>query len=119
MSSVVNVKVANIRPKYDNLQEWMADDNHLYIGHAGIVFIDKRRFPTIESTFANRFKIGVDGTREEVLAKYEHEMRLRVENDDEFKQSLLSIKDKVLGCWCKPEACHGDIIVKIINELEK
>ena len=19
-------------------------------------------------------------------------------------------KDAVLGCWCKPEACHGDII---------
>ena len=21
---------------------------------------------------------------------------------------------KYLGCWCKPEACHGDILIKLI-----
>jgi hypothetical protein len=24
---------------------------------------------------------------------------------------------KNLGCWCKPEKCHGDILIKIIEEL--
>jgi hypothetical protein len=23
----------------------------------------------------------------------------------------------VLGCWCKPGSCHGDVIVKIWKEL--
>lgn len=27
------------------------------------------------------------------------------------------LKDKVLGCWCYPEKCDGDILKKIINEL--
>lgn len=40
--SVVNVKVANIRPRYNNLAEWMADENNVYIGRKGIVFINSK-----------------------------------------------------------------------------
>jgi hypothetical protein len=43
--SVVNCKVQYIRPKYNNLKEWMNDPNNIYIGRGGVVFIDKKRFP--------------------------------------------------------------------------
>jgi len=44
--SVVNCKVKYIRPKYNNLKEWFDDyENNYYIGRAGIVFINKERFP--------------------------------------------------------------------------
>jgi hypothetical protein len=23
---------------------------------------------------------------------------------------------KILGCWCKPQACHGDVLVELINK---
>jgi hypothetical protein len=26
------------------------------------------------------------------------------------------LRGKRLGCWCKPNPCHGDILVKILNE---
>lgn len=26
--------------------------------------------------------------------------------------------DAVLGCWCKPKACHGDVIIKLWKELQ-
>ena len=26
------------------------------------------------------------------------------------------VKGKRLGCWCKPNKCHGDIIIKLLNE---
>ena len=29
------------------------------------------------------------------------------------------LKNKVLGCWCKPDKCHGDILIKILNEIEE
>ena len=29
------------------------------------------------------------------------------------------LKNKVLGCWCSPEKCHGDILIKILNEIEE
>lgn len=26
------------------------------------------------------------------------------------------LKGKVLGCWCAPRACHGDVLLEIANE---
>lgn len=26
------------------------------------------------------------------------------------------LRGKRLGCWCKPKQCHGDILVKLLNE---
>ena len=26
------------------------------------------------------------------------------------------LRGKVLGCWCKPSPCHGDVLIKILNE---
>jgi hypothetical protein len=43
--AVVNVKVEYIRPKHKNLSEWMKDENNVYIGRKGVVFIDGKRFP--------------------------------------------------------------------------
>lgn len=31
--------------------------------------------------------------------------------------SLCSLKDKVLGCWCHPKLCHGDVYTLLINKL--
>jgi hypothetical protein len=30
---------------------------------------------------------------------------------------LHELKGKKLGCWCKPQACHGDILTKLIELL--
>ncbi len=33
---------------------------------------------------------------------------------------LHELKGKVLGCWCKPKSCHGDILVELlIKETEE
>ena len=54
--SVINCKVKNIRPKYNNLKEWMEDDNNVYIARSGVVFIDKKRFPSYSSNLAEKIK---------------------------------------------------------------
>jgi hypothetical protein len=30
-------------------------------------------------------------------------------------QARAELKDKVLGCWCKPKDCHGDVIAEYLN----
>ena len=30
--------------------------------------------------------------------------------------ALPELVDKVLACWCKPKACHGDVLIKIMKE---
>lgn len=39
----------------------------------------------------------------------------RVTNDPEFRKHVLSLKGKILGCFCKPKVCHGDIIAEWVN----
>jgi len=63
------------------------------------------------SKWGNPFIIGKDGDREEVIEKYKIWLV--------YKSNLLSeigeLKRKKLGCFCKPEACHGDVLAAFAN----
>lgn len=112
--SVVNVKVDQIRPKYSNLKEWTDDPDNIYIGRGRIAYIDGLRFPPADSIWANPFKIGKDGTRDQVLEYYRKYLLSR----SDLIEQLPTLKNKLLGCWCKPESCHGDILLEMINQPE-
>lgn len=117
-SIVVNVKVKYIRPKYSTLREWINDSKNIYIGRRGVILLEKKRFPESNSIFCNPYKIGKDGTREDVLVKYENYIREKIAEDSSFSEELKNLKGKTLGCWCKPDKCHGDILLKLINEID-
>jgi hypothetical protein len=65
--------------------------------------------------FGNPFIIGVHGNREEVIAKYKQWFYMQLDNDY-FKKQVLNLKDKTLGCSCKPLSCHGDVIVEYLDK---
>jgi hypothetical protein len=110
--SVVNVKVAFIRPKYANLKEWMQDPNNVYIGRAGVVFIDKCRFPKCASKWSNPFKITASDTREQVVAAYKEYILAKLADGS---LCIDELRGKNLGCWCSPELCHGHVLLEILN----
>ncbi|MHB8407806.1 MAG: DUF4326 domain-containing protein [Acidiferrobacterales bacterium] len=29
--------------------------------------------------------------------------------------ALGELRGKVLGCWCSPQACHGDVLEELAN----
>jgi hypothetical protein len=65
------------------------------------------------SPFGNPFVIGVDGNRTQVIQKYEN----WIKNNPELLQKAKSeLKGKNLICWCAPLACHGDILLKLVND---
>lgn len=66
------------------------------------------------SKWGNPFEVGKDGTREEVIEKY----RDWIMNNDYLLYDIMELDGKVLGCWCKPKACHCDVLVEIIEELK-
>jgi Domain of unknown function (DUF4326) len=66
------------------------------------------------SKWANPFRIDRDGTREEVIAKYERWLRSR----PELIAALPELRGRVLGCWCAPEGCHGDVLARLANDEE-
>lgn len=118
MTIVTNVKVNNIRPQYSNLKEWCEDCNNIYIGRKGVVFIDKIRFPYESSIWANPFKITKESGRDECIEQYEKYIRKKI-IDENLIEELLKLKGKKIGCWCKPEKCHGDVLLKLIEEYSK
>lgn len=62
------------------------------------------------SIFGNPFVIGKDGDRENVIRLF----KLHVYENEEIMRAIRALKDSdVLGCWCKPAHCHGDVIVEI------
>jgi hypothetical protein len=63
------------------------------------------------SIWGNPFRIGKDGTREEVIAKY----RDYVLSRPDLVAQLPELKGKVLGCWCKPLQCHGEVLAELAD----
>jgi hypothetical protein len=65
------------------------------------------------SVWANPFPVGTKHTLDESLFLYEKHVR---ETPDLIAR-LPELSGKVLGCWCKPERCHGDVLVLLHREF--
>jgi len=63
------------------------------------------------SRWGNRYVIGPDGTRAEVIARYEAELRA----NSEAMAALSELRGKDLVCWCSPLPCHADVLLKLAN----
>ena len=83
-------KVINIRDK-------KGAPNEVYIGRG--------------SKWGNPYKIGVHGTREDVVKKYDSYARLNF-----YPEDLDELRGKILVCYCKPKSCHGDVLIELLGE---
>ena len=63
------------------------------------------------SKWGNPFVIGRDGTRDDVIARYEAWLL----EQPELVAALPELAGKTLGCWCAPRACHGDVLARLAN----
>ena len=79
-----------------------------YIGRA----MPRQHIPA--SIWGNPFYVGRDGTREEVIAKY----RAYLLGRPDLLARLPELKGRVLVCWCKPAACHGDVLAGLADATE-
>jgi uracil-DNA glycosylase len=61
---------------------------------------------TRKGKWGNPFRIGADGSRLEVIKKYENWLP---KQDDLLKQ-LPELSGKRLGCVCAPLICHGEVL---------
>ena len=81
------------------------DPNFVYIGR------QNNRLGISASKWANPFVENTDGTRDEVIEKY----RAWIVQQPELMAALPELKGKVLGCYCKPKACHGHVLVELLE----
>lgn len=58
--------------------------------------------------------VEVVGSRQEAIEKFEQYAR----GNARVLRAIEELpKDAVLGCWCKPRACHGEVIIKLWKEI--
>jgi hypothetical protein len=79
----------------------MSQAHHLYIGRP--------------SKWGNPFEIGRDGTRRQVIEQYEH----YILQSPQLLARLHELEGRVLGCWCAPQPCHGDVLLRLANQGEQ
>ena len=49
-------------------------------------------------------------SRDECIAQFKKDFYNKINAEPGFKNSVLKLKGKCLGCYCKPQNCHGDVI---------
>jgi hypothetical protein len=83
----------------------------VYIGRPGVL--------------GNPYAIGKDGDRDEVIEKYREWLWTRYQEKDRVYEEILRLseiakkRDLILVCWCKPKACHGDVIKRCLEWMMK
>ncbi len=100
MTTVINIRTLEKRNGFYQLPP-----DHIYIGRWNT------QLP-VNSDWSNPFVIGKDGTRAEVVDKYAAKMWAATGMVERIRREL---KGKVLVCWCKPEACHGDWLARVAD----
>lgn len=58
--------------------------------------------------WGNPYHIGQHGIRDEVIEQY----REFLLHTPELLLQLPMLRGKILGCFCKPQRCHGDILAE-------
>lgn len=80
------------------------------------------------SPLGNPFAIDIDGTREEVVAKYKVWLNQQIAHvaSDDPRRPINDILDTLVNahrdgedinlvCWCSPKQCHGDVVKAFIE----
>jgi len=95
-----------------NIKDGHFDKNnpdHVYIGRWN------RGYGVGKSKRHNPFKMNDESEREEVIEKY----REYILTKPELMEALPELKGKTLFCYCKPKACHGDVLKDLVDQLEE
>lgn len=107
LTTVINIRSAP--------RGWERDARYVYIGRAG------RGFP---GTWGNPHQVGfchacskpgapVTHQRGEAVSAYKRDLSVAPLLT---KNALEQLRGKILVCFCKPLACHGDVIAEYLNK---
>jgi hypothetical protein len=110
LPEVISCKVALLRKQgFDNFKEWAAQPGHVYIGRNMTQYIPG----AVGSKWGNPFTHGSGMTLEERIESYEAMVRA----SPELMASLGELEGAAqLGCWCAPNPCHGNVLVRLLSE---
>jgi hypothetical protein len=101
-----------------SVANWKTDDFDVYIGRH--VPGGPPHVPPERCIYGNPFVLhDVENAEEriQVIDNYERWL-LAPEQRELVKQAKKDLPGKVLGCWCKPKRCHGDVLLRTATESD-
>lgn len=119
VKDVINVSKQSLNKKgYKDFEDWISDKNNVYIGRDMSYYIPG----AVGSVWGNPFVVAKPGKKyktniklyslDESLIKYKQ----YIESNPTLLARLHELNGKVLGCWCKPNRCHGDVLIELVNK---
>lgn len=67
----------------------------------------------------NPYKLKSEADRSRILDLHKAYFRARIARDPEFKRRVLALKGRRVGCFCRPRACHLDVVAEYVNGQEE
>ena len=104
------------RDGFKTFSQWYDNDKNVYIGRNAGKYAQRS---VKDSKWINPFLcVDFEAAKEEwVGAELARSYEKYIRGNNELMNSLHELEGKNLGCWCKPGVCHGDVLVKIYNEM--
>lgn len=65
--------------------------------------------------FGNPFPLNIYSL-DKSISLYRRYFRFRIETDPLFRYRIEGLHGKILGCFCRPDRCHGDVIIKYLEQ---
>jgi hypothetical protein len=92
------------------------NDFDVDIGRADYGNSDMKNTPVGEPGWlGNPYPKGDHG-REKCIELFREDFVERLQADPEFRSAVENLQGKTLGCYCKPKACHGDVILEFLED---
>ena len=74
--------------------------------HNNTALIDRR------TRWGNPYRVGLDGDREQVIARYRAGLWRRIRAGEVALEELAALDGMWLACWCDPLPCHGHVLAR-------
>lgn len=87
---------------------------HVNMKDEDIVYVGRDWAGHKNTGWGNPFYLA-NNARGSTLEKY----RKYLTENKALMARLPELKGKRLACWCKPQACHADILAELVNALEQ
>jgi hypothetical protein len=112
IKGIVNVRKAELNKLgYDDFKQWIANKDNVYIGRNMSHYVPG----AAGSIWGNPYPVSDKAyTLEESLKKYTQ----YIESKPDLIEKLKELDGKVLGCWCKPKKCHGDVLAELVEKYK-
>ena len=101
-----------------HIREAVGASNEVYIGRAGKGYSGDFGNPIRKNTTCPVCG-KVHRQVQEILPCYKKYLWERFKRDPSFLEAVKALRGRILVCFCKPRACHGDVLVDAIAWLHR